>query len=130
MPVWRRWKASASYLHYGSQEPSNRWFPNQIASPNQGVIYRKVDATQANSTFTVTPTTVITARYGFNRFPNFTPPISLGFDLTRLGFLLQRRDVLAGLGLFLRVAAQEVLRSRGQRGRERQLGSDDRPQDG
>lgn len=81
----RWWKASASYLHYGSQEPSNRWFPNQIGSPNQGVIYRKVDATQANSTFTITPTTVITARYGFNRFPNFTPPISLGFDLTRLG---------------------------------------------
>jgi hypothetical protein len=81
----RWWKASASYLHYGSQEPSNRWFPNQIASPNQGVIYRKVDATQVNSTFTPTPTMVITARYGFNRFPNFTPPISLGFDLTTLG---------------------------------------------
>jgi hypothetical protein len=81
----RWWKASASYLHYGSQEPSNRWFPNQIASPNQGVIYRKVDATQVNSTFTPTPTTVITARYGFNRFPNFTPPVSLGYDLTTLG---------------------------------------------
>jgi hypothetical protein len=79
------WKASFSYLHYGSQEPSNRWFPNQIASPNQGVIYRKVDATQANSTFTLTPTTVLTVRYGFNRFPNFTPPISLGFDLASLG---------------------------------------------
>ena len=83
--VTRWWKASASYLHYGSQEPSNRWFPNQIASPNQGVIYRKVDATQVNSTFTPTPTTVITARYGFNRFPNFTPPISLGYNLTTLG---------------------------------------------
>src|SRR6185436_6776324 len=79
------WKMSGSYLHYGSQEPSNRWFPNQIASPNQGVIYRKVDATQINSTFTLTPTTIITARYGFNRFPNFTPPISLGFDLKTLG---------------------------------------------
>src|SRR5207247_4538365 len=32
----RWWKASVSYLHYGSQEPSNRWFPNQVASPNQG----------------------------------------------------------------------------------------------
>ena len=83
--VTRWWKASASYLHYGSTEPSNRWFPNQTASPNQGVIYRKVDATQVNSTFTPTPTMVITARYGFNRFPNFTPPISLGFNLTTLG---------------------------------------------
>ena len=83
--VTRWWKASASYLHYGSTEPSNRWFPNQTGSPNQGVIYRKVDATQVNSTFTPTPTMVITARYGFNRFPNFTPPISLGFNLTTLG---------------------------------------------
>lgn len=82
---FRWWRASASYLHYGSQEPSNRWFPNQIASPNQGVLYRKVDATQLNSTFTVTPTLVLTARYGFNRFPNFTAPISLGFDITKLG---------------------------------------------
>ena len=79
------WRASASYLHYGSQEPSNRWFPNQIASPNQGVIFRKVDATQLNSTLTPSPTLVIAVRYGFNRFPNFTPPISLGFDLASLG---------------------------------------------
>ena len=80
------WKMSASYLHYGSQEPSNRWFPNQIASPNQGVIYRKVDATQVNTTLMPTPATVVTLRYGYNRFPNFTPPISLGFRLTTLGF--------------------------------------------
>ena len=79
------WRASASYLHYGSQEPSNRWFPNQIASPNQGVIYRKVDATQLNTTLTPSPTMVVAVRYGFNRFPNFTPPISLGFDLASLG---------------------------------------------
>ena len=79
------WRASASYLHYGSQEPSNRWFPNQIASPNQGVIFRKVDATQLNTTLTPSPTMVVAIRYGFNRFPNFTPPISLGFDLASLG---------------------------------------------
>jgi hypothetical protein len=79
------WRASVSYLHYGSKEPSNRWFPNQIGTPNQGVIFRKVDATQINSTFMATPTTVVTVRYGFNRFPNFTPPVSLGFDLTKLG---------------------------------------------
>jgi hypothetical protein len=80
------WKMSASYLHYGSQEPSNRWFPNQVASPNQGVIYRKVDATQVNTTLMPASTTVVTLRYGYNRFPNFTPPVSLGFHLTTLGF--------------------------------------------
>ena len=79
------WRASASYLHYGSTEPSNRWFPNQLASPNQGIIFRKVDATQLNSTLTPTPTMVVAIRYGFNRFPNFTPPYSLGYDLKSLG---------------------------------------------
>jgi hypothetical protein len=83
--IARWWKASASYLHYGSQEPGNRWFSN-IASPNQGLLRRKVDATQVNSTLTATPTTVIAIRYGFNRFPNFSAPISLGFDLASLGF--------------------------------------------
>ena len=82
----RWWKASASYLHYGSQEPSNRWFPNQIASPEPGRdlpqggrdageldLHAFADHWSSRS------------RYGFNRFPNFTPPISLGFDLTTLG---------------------------------------------
>jgi hypothetical protein len=79
-------KASLSYLHYGSQEPSNRWFPNQTGTPNQGVIYRKTDATQANGTITLSPTTIASVRWGYNRFPNFTPPISKGFSLQTLGF--------------------------------------------
>ncbi|MGC4050603.1 MAG: hypothetical protein QM757_14600 [Paludibaculum sp.] len=83
--VTRWWRASASYLHYGSREPGNAWFPN-IASPNQGVLYRKVDATQLNSTLTPTPTIVVALRYGFNRFPNFSAPTSFGMDMTKLGF--------------------------------------------
>ncbi|WP_321474554.1 TonB-dependent receptor [uncultured Paludibaculum sp.] len=79
------WRASASYLHYGSREPGNAWFPN-IASPGQGVLYRKVDATQLNSTLTPSPTIVVAIRYGFNRFPNFSAPTSFGFDMTKLGF--------------------------------------------
>ncbi len=78
------WRASASYLHYGSREPGNAWFGN-IASPNQGILFRKVDATQVNSTLTPTATTVVTVRYGFNRFPNFSAPYSFGFDLRALG---------------------------------------------
>lgn len=78
------WRASASYLHYGSREPSNAWF-GTVASPGQGVLFRKVDATQVNSTLTPTPTTVVALRYGFNRFPNFSAPSSYGFDLLSLG---------------------------------------------
>jgi len=81
--LFRWWKASASYLHYGSREPGNAWFGG-VASPNQGVLFRKVDATQVNSTLTPTPTTVVAVRYGFNRFPNFSAPTSSGFDLTKL----------------------------------------------
>lgn len=79
-------KASASYLHYGSQEPSNQTFPGSIATPGQTIIYRQVDATQLNATATVTPTTVVTARFGFNRFPDYEPKFSHGFQLSELGF--------------------------------------------
>ena len=79
-------KASASYLHYGSTEPSNETFPGSIATPGQTIIYRHVDATQANATATVNPTTVVTVRFGQNRFPDFDPNFSNGFRLTQLGF--------------------------------------------
>ncbi len=80
------WRGSVSYLHYGSREPGYQYFLNDIASPNQSMLVRHVDATQANSTITPTPTTVIALRWGFNRFPNITYPFSHGFDLSTLGF--------------------------------------------
>ncbi|HVY91669.1 MAG TPA: hypothetical protein VHA14_02930, partial [Bryobacteraceae bacterium] len=79
-------RGSVSYLHYGSQEPSNQTFPGSIATPGQTIIYRHVDATQANMTATVSPTTVVTARFGFNRFPDYEPKFSHGFSLQTLGF--------------------------------------------
>ena len=79
-------KLSASYLHYGSQEPSNQTWPGSIATPGQTTIYRHVDATQANSVITINPTTVATVRFGYNRFPDYDPQFSKGFKLTQLGF--------------------------------------------
>src|SRR5258706_2090108 len=35
---------------------------------------------------TLNPTTVLTLRYGFNRFPNYSYNVSQGFDLSSLGF--------------------------------------------
>jgi len=78
-------KLSGSYLHYGSTEPSNQWFEN-IASPNQTVIFRHVDAAQSNAVATLSPTTVLTVRFGQNRFPDYDPPYSRGFLLQSLGF--------------------------------------------
>ena len=84
---WMR--ASVAYLHYGSREPGYAgWIttPDAIAGPSQTVLYRHVDATMANATITATPTTVISLRWGFNRYPNRNDADSKGFDLTKLGF--------------------------------------------
>jgi len=79
------WKASASYLHYGSREPAETWF-GTIASTSATMLYRKVDATQVSNLFTPSPTMVVNVRYGFNRFPNVTRLISDGFNPATLGF--------------------------------------------
>jgi hypothetical protein len=82
------WRASASYLHYGSREQSNAYFGfGNPATPGQSMLVRHVDATQVNTTLTPTPTTVISLRWGFNRYPNVTYQLaSQGIDLTKLGF--------------------------------------------
>jgi hypothetical protein len=83
--ITSRLRAAVSYLHYGSREPSYAYWGN-IASPGQGMLVRHVDATQANTTFTATPTTVVALRWGFNRYPNTTYSYSKGFGLAGLGF--------------------------------------------
>jgi hypothetical protein len=79
------WHANLSYLHYKSREPGGNLF-GTIAAPGASLLYRKVDATQVNSILTPNPTTVVSVRYGFNRFPNFTIYESSGFNPERLGF--------------------------------------------
>ncbi len=79
------WRASVSYLRYFSLEPGNTWYPT-AASPDQWRLQRRVDTTQLNNLFTLNPTTVLTVRYGFNRFPNYTYESSQGYNLASLGF--------------------------------------------
>ncbi len=78
------WRSSLSYLRYYSLEPGNTEFPT-LSSPNQWRLLRRVDSTQLNNLFTINPTTVLTVRYGFNRFPNYSYDVSQGFDLASLG---------------------------------------------
>jgi hypothetical protein len=67
------WRASVSYLHYGSREESAPYFGYaNPATPNQSMLVRHADTTQANTTITPSPTTVVFLRWGFNRFPNRT----------------------------------------------------------
>jgi len=80
-----KWRVSLSYLRYYSLEPGNTEFPT-VSSPDQWRLLRRVDTTQLNNTFSVTPTTVVTVRYGFNRFPNYSYDVSQGFNLANLNF--------------------------------------------
>jgi hypothetical protein len=79
------WRVNASYLHYGSREPGENWFGGSTG-PGSWLLGRKVDATQVNSTFTPSATSVVTVRYGFNRFPNASTQRSMGYNLAAMGF--------------------------------------------
>src|SRR5579883_1371104 len=79
------WHSNLSYLSYLSLEPGNTYF-NSISTPDQWRLLRNVNATQFNNTFTVSPTLVLTGRYGFNRFPNYSYQVSSGMNLATLGF--------------------------------------------
>lgn len=74
------------YMHYGSKEPGGNSLESLPGSSSSYLLYRKVDAVGVQNTFTLNPTTVITAGFGFNRFPNNTLDISTGFDQAKLGF--------------------------------------------
>jgi hypothetical protein len=81
-----RLTASASYVHQKTGETNAPPTFGNAGSPTQSLLFRRIDATQANVTATLSPTTVLTARWGFNRFfsTNY-PTTSAGLDLTTLG---------------------------------------------
>ncbi len=79
------WRASVSYARYYSLEPGNSWFTS-VSSPDNWRLQRRVDATAINNSFTLSPTAILTVRYGFNRFPNYGYKATQGFDLSSLGF--------------------------------------------
>jgi hypothetical protein len=81
-----RWLADFYYLHYGSKEPGGNSLDNAPGSSSSYLLYRKVDATSIQNTITLTPTTLLTIGFGFNRFPNNTLDISSGFNQSNLGF--------------------------------------------
>ena len=81
-----RWLADFYYLHYGSKEPGGNALTTVAGSSSSYLLYRKVDATSVQNTITITPTTLLTVGFGFNRFPNNTVDISNGFQQSTLGF--------------------------------------------
>lgn len=79
------WRASLSYIRYFSLEPGNTWFAS-ASTPDGWRLLRRVDGTQFNNTFSLSPTMVLAVRYGYNRFPNYSYTVSQGYNLAGLGF--------------------------------------------
>ncbi len=77
------WRMTLSYARYYSLEPGDTWWGESTQSGWR--LLRRVDATAVNSIFTINPTTVLTLRYGFNRFPNLDYNSSQGFNVASLG---------------------------------------------
>jgi trimeric autotransporter adhesin len=79
------WTVNGSYIFYEALQPLGN--PLHTLPGSYSYIYhRQVDAIQANSTWIINPTTVLTARYGNNRFPNLIAEVSQGFNPSNLGF--------------------------------------------
>ncbi len=79
------WKMSGFYAHYGSREPEADYYGN-IANPNGYLLFRNVHALAFNNIISLSPTTVLSLRYGYNAFSDNTTTISAGFDPAQLGF--------------------------------------------
>ncbi len=79
------WNVSGSYIFYEALQPLGNPL-HTLPGSYSYTYHRQVDAIQVNSTWIVNPTTVITARYGTNRFPNLIAEVSQGFDPVALGF--------------------------------------------
>lgn len=79
------WNVSGSYIFYEALQPLGNPLGTLPGSYSY-TYHRQVDATQINSTWILNPKTVVTARYGNNRFPNLIAEVSKGFDPATLGF--------------------------------------------
>jgi trimeric autotransporter adhesin len=79
------YKASATYLRYGSREPVADYYKN-IANPGGSLLFRNVDALAVNNLFALNDTTILSVRYGYNTFDDNVDTISAGFDPVKLGF--------------------------------------------
>jgi hypothetical protein len=79
------WNVSGSYIFYEALQPLGNPL-HTLPGSYSYTYHRQVDAIQVNSTWILNPTTVVTARYGTNRFPNLIAEVSQGFDPAALGF--------------------------------------------
>ena len=79
------WSVAGSYIFYEALQPLGNPL-HTLPGSYSYTYHRQVDATQVNSTWVLNPKTVVTARYGNNRFPNLIAEVSQGFNPAVLGF--------------------------------------------
>jgi hypothetical protein len=79
------WTVNGSYIFYEALQPLGNPL-HTLPGSYSYTYHRQVDAIQANSTWILNRSTVLTARYGINRFPNLIAEVSQGFDPAALGF--------------------------------------------
>ncbi len=72
------WTAAASYVHNAIQEPAPNVIQAQYANATK--LLRYTDSTAVNNTFTINPTTLLTAAFGFNRYYSAAFQYSSGFN--------------------------------------------------
>jgi hypothetical protein len=91
------WRASLSYMHCMTLEPGPDYFGGPAASDGW-YLWRKEDVTSINNMITLSPTTVLAVRYGFNRFPNlfYTASEVAGYNPANLGFPASYTSQLQG----------------------------------
>ena len=91
------WRASLSYMHCATLEPGPDYFGGPAAS-DAWFLWRKEDVTSINNMLTLSPSTVLAVRYGFNRFPNlfYTTSEREGYNPANLGFPTSYTSQLQG----------------------------------
>jgi trimeric autotransporter adhesin len=78
---------SGSYVYQNTAEPAAMyWDTNTFADPNQFVLSRIVKQVGLNGTIVANDSTVVTARFGYYRYPEVSTAPSTGMDLATLGF--------------------------------------------
>lgn len=73
-----RLSTGVSFVHLATQEPSGAVL--QTFAQANGVLTRYIDAVAVNNAITLSPTTLLTAGFGFSRYRSLTPQYSNGFD--------------------------------------------------
>jgi hypothetical protein len=68
------WSATLSYVHLATQEPTGSFI--HTIDNSDGILHRFNDATAWNNVFQISPTTILTVGYGFNRYYSHQVPYS------------------------------------------------------